>query len=159
MRCLFRTLIILPALAALALVLALHSFETFSSSAFPETESSTVTSLSPNHFKPKFKLRPIKPNQIAPAPSPTTTTPTTTPPQKQHIVMIGDSLTRYRYMEMVYFRHYSKYAPREVISWRKGDWNKFYKSTESVFGGYMSCDCFRGRTTGDNYARVTANRY
>lgn len=67
----------------------------------------------------------------------------------RHLVMIGDSLTRYQYMSLVYtLRHGHVVSPNmspnivQEKDWA-GGWNEYYKSTTNLLKPYEVCDCYR----------------
>ncbi|KAL3787012.1 hypothetical protein ACHAWO_008125 [Cyclotella atomus] len=77
---------------------------------------------------------------------------------------MGDSLTRYQYLDMAYFLSHNGTCisnndrPNMVIEKTHADWNTFYNFTNSILEPFETCDCFRieGRL---NTATVTENRY
>ena len=110
----------------------------------------------------QFYPTPIAPTPTVPAPiTPAAAVPPphTSPPQ--HTVYMGDSLTRYRFLQHAWSLHFpaSSLAPRDVISDTHRDWAKFFKHTSSPAGVFgpdaMKCDCYRGGVAGE----ATENRY
>jgi hypothetical protein len=70
----------------------------------------------------------------------------------QTIVLIGDSLTRYQYLSLVYFLEYgvwstekiSGFDGRHVINEKQwGSWNDYYNQTNHFLRGRETCDCLR----------------
>lgn len=68
------------------------------------------------------------------------------------LVMIGDSVTRYQYLTLLYFLEFGKWpapllggagAPSPVIEREWGGWTQFYKGTTEPFGEHQQCRCFR----------------
>jgi hypothetical protein len=62
-----------------------------------------------------------------------------------HIIFFGDSLMRYQYLAYVYKIHFHTLdVPLGIIDEKLYDgWVPFFKNTTEVFGGAMTCDCFR----------------
>ena len=63
--------------------------------------------------------------------------------------MVGDSLTRYQYLNLVDFLVHGEWnnygdLPNENEKKFSG-WNQFYEITNSRMGGHEICDCFRYR--------------
>ncbi len=85
-------------------------------------------------------------------------------PQNLNIVLMGDSLTRYQYLDLVYFlSHNGTWVQRDdqpnmVIEGTHPNWNSFYNYTNFVLKPYEECDCYRhhGR---NNVNLSTENRY
>ena len=92
--------------------------------------------------------------------------PETTNKVIQHTVMIGDSLTRYRFLSEIYQLHFSRSAPKDIISDVHKNWRAFYErtssssSSSSIFGKdtTMECDCFRAGRNQDSRLS-TENRH
>ena len=67
----------------------------------------------------------------------------------QHIVFIGDSLTRYFYISLVYALKYSRFnndtiVPNIVKEEEWGNYNYFYGNSTKVLAP-EHCDCYRGK--------------
>eukprot|EP01041_Mallomonas_annulata_P003660 gene3660-7289_t len=69
--------------------------------------------------------------------------------QNKRLVFIGDSLTRYQYLNFVYFLYtntwFSPYPRNEVEhEWESyGGWEGFFKGTSMRMGCFEICDCQR----------------
>jgi len=93
--------------------------------------------------------------------------------QHQHVVLIGDSLTRYQYLNLVHWVVYHhelehqeaavqstpdipssppiayKYPPNTQLHRNLSveanlpPWNEFYRQTNKAFHGFELCDCYR----------------
>eukprot|EP01041_Mallomonas_annulata_P011722 gene11722-24584_t len=66
--------------------------------------------------------------------------------RNKRLVFIGDSLTRYQYLNFVHFLYtnswFSAYPPNEIErEW--GSWDQFFKGTSVRMGCYETCDCYR----------------
>jgi hypothetical protein len=62
------------------------------------------------------------------------------------VMLIGDSVTRYQYLNLVYFLETGEwYSPNPRNSNEKefGSWHAFHKITNARLGGRELCDCFR----------------
>jgi len=75
------------------------------------------------------------------------------------IVLIGDSLTRYQYLNLVYFLVHGvwsaeKSLPNENEHYFTGGWNQFYQITNGRMGGREICDCYR-----EDAKNIVENRY
>ena len=73
------------------------------------------------------------------------------------IVLAGDSLTRYQYLNLVNFLVHDNWAsnismPNENEH-KFSDWKQFYRVTNERMGGHEICDCYRGREG------IVENRY
>lgn len=78
--------------------------------------------------------------------------------ESRGIGLIGDSLSRYQYLNLVYFLETGSWSsdpalPNEAEN-RFSNWNEFYAVTNQRMGGHEVCDCFR-----DNRAITVENRY
>lgn len=65
-----------------------------------------------------------------------------------HIVMIGDSLTRYQYLSLVYLINTNTFYPankKPSILWEgdHGNWNLFFNATNAALYPNEYCDCYR----------------
>ena len=81
--------------------------------------------------------------------------------QHKRIVIIGDSVTRYQYMNLINFLHFNSWiSERPWIEWEHewikhdgivngsdgrllGDWQEYFVGTSARFGGAEFCDCSR----------------
>ena len=65
--------------------------------------------------------------------------------QNKYLLMIGDSLTRYQYLSLVYtLRH--RHPPDETMypdmnEFTHKDWQPFFETTNSMLAPYEHCDC------------------
>ncbi len=73
--------------------------------------------------------------------------------KNQHLVMIGDSLTRYQYIALVYTLRYGHpvsqdIAPTPIYGEHRGatTWTDFLKFSNDVLAPNEVCDCFRSTT-------------
>ncbi len=81
--------------------------------------------------------------------------------KNQHLVMIGDSLTRYQYIALVYALHYKHpisqdLLPNPVYEGTWGSWSEFLKKSNELLAPNEVCDCFR---TKEDYSYWFDNRY
>lgn len=63
---------------------------------------------------------------------------------------IGDSLTRYQYLNLVYFLETGMWRseePENSLENKHSSWNDFYATTNQRLAGHEICDCFRGVTS------------
>ena len=70
----------------------------------------------------------------------------------KHILFIGDSLTRYQYLNLAYFMttgHWRSPCPWNEKERDHGTWDQFFRTTTERMGGFETCDCWR---VGDNYS-------
>jgi len=75
----------------------------------------------------------------------------------KRILFIGDSLTRYQYINLVYFLatgRWSSPVPRNEIEREHKSWNNFYNTTTNRNKNEI-CDCYRG----DSLQSIVENRY
>lgn len=70
--------------------------------------------------------------------------------RNKEIIFMGDSLTRYQYLNFIGFLHTAQWVsrPPHIESERAwatidGDWVQFMKLSNLRFGGYEICDCHR----------------
>jgi len=68
----------------------------------------------------------------------------------KEIIFMGDSITRYQYLNFIGFLHTAQWVSRPPYieserAWNKrvGDWVGFMKMSNLRFGGYEICDCYR----------------
>jgi len=79
-----------------------------------------------------------------------------------HIVFIGDSLSRYQYLNLVYYFTYQTWYssnPANEIEKQWGSWKSFYEEgtkRHNTKDSYEICDCYRNENTLDN---LLENRY
>lgn len=79
----------------------------------------------------------------------------------QHLVMVGDSITRYQYLSLVYaLRHQnllsSVMQPNLVEEMAWNNWPNFYQGSTSILAPYEVCDCAR---TQGAFSDAFENRY
>lgn len=84
-------------------------------------------------------------------------------PRNLNILLSGDSLTRYQYLDLAYFLAHGKWVnasetPNMVFEKNFDSWAEFYNFTNTNLQPYEECDCYRaeGRI---NEKTVTENRY
>jgi hypothetical protein len=88
------------------------------------------------------------------------------------MLFIGDSLTRFQYISLVYFLHHGRWidAPATIPHLvRPGDyldgelsseWSPWYQASMDLFAPYENCDCYREpRSIDTNYQYICENRY
>jgi hypothetical protein len=68
--------------------------------------------------------------------------------QNKRVVLIGDSLTRYQYLSLVYSLstgHFlnTSLMPNPVVERSWPSWHEFYARTNEMFQPFEYCDCFR----------------
>jgi hypothetical protein len=70
--------------------------------------------------------------------------------RKEHIVFVGDSLSRFQYLALVYAVHFGRPlknngAKEDSITWLKNGvtWSEFLAKSTALFSPYMKCDCQR----------------
>jgi hypothetical protein len=88
-------------------------------------------------------------------------------PKNLNIVLMGDSLTRYQYIDLAYFLSHngtfssSEERPNMVIEKTHADWNSFYNYTNMQLQPFENCDCFRNGASGSriNHGVSIENRY
>jgi len=69
-------------------------------------------------------------------------------PRDLNIVFMGDSLTRYQYLSLVYFLSYGRWeeneqSPNMLLEKTHESWVNFYNYTYSKLQPYELCDCYR----------------
>eukprot|EP00953_Heterococcus_sp_UTEX-ZZ885_P029671 15733-Heterococcus_DN1.PRE.1 len=67
----------------------------------------------------------------------------------KHLVIVGDSLSRYAYLQLVYFLETgNSTSPEPSQTWEKDykSWNHFYQVTNKRLNGHEMCDCYRAET-------------
>ncbi len=84
-------------------------------------------------------------------------------PRNLNILFLGDSLTRYQYLDLVYFLKYGNWVdpadePNLLLEKQHESWIDFYNYTNGQLQPYEECDCFRDGI--DNNMRfIIENRY
>ena len=66
--------------------------------------------------------------------------------KREFILLMGDSITRYQYLSLVYFLESGNWshAGRSITNEKEwNSWNHFYEGTNSLLRGRESCDCTR----------------
>lgn len=83
-------------------------------------------------------------------------------PRNLNILLMGDSLSRYQYVDLVYFLSHNGTFPSPddvpnmvVERTHKNGWVQFYNFTNSALRPYEQCDCFRM----NNLSNIIENRY
>ena len=80
-----------------------------------------------------------------------------------HIIFLGDSLSRYQYLALMYRMHFlNRKVPNYMVhEGHHSSWTDFYSNTTMVFGGHMTCDCQRndGPFVEATIKTVTENRF
>ena len=70
----------------------------------------------------------------------------------QSILFVGDSLTRYNYLSLIYFLSHGSWPdllggrpeqPSPVVQPEHASWAHFYQSSNATYGGREHCSCFR----------------
>ncbi len=63
------------------------------------------------------------------------------------VVLIGDSLTRYQYLNLMFFLVHGSWESASALPNENqnkfSSWNSFFKTTNERMGGHEICDCFR----------------
>lgn len=89
-------------------------------------------------------------------------------PNNLHIVLLGDSLTRFQYLSFVYFLRYGTWIdpnmPTCNPTWEAtfGSWSTFYNLTKAMLSPYEQCDCYRFTKPNikkSEYDLIIENRY
>ena len=87
-------------------------------------------------------------------------------PRNLNIIFAGDSLSRYQYLDLVYFlKHGSWVDPSEKPNYLKerdyANWTRYYNMTNYKLKPYEECDCFRapGRLFLYKRSKILENRY
>ena len=86
--------------------------------------------------------------------------------RKQHFLFIGDSVTRYSYLNFAYYLDNAEFPPHVQDEARPSlsnehtwpGWKDFYLQTTATFNGKERCDCYR-QETGYNPSKIYENRY
>jgi hypothetical protein len=78
------------------------------------------------------------------------------------IMLVGDSVTRYQYLNLIYFLVHNSWqmdGPLPNENQKKFEsWDQYYKVTNQRMNGHEICDCYRKRTDG-NIDPIFENRY
>jgi hypothetical protein len=73
-------------------------------------------------------------------------------PRHLRLLMVGDSVTRYQYLSLVYYLRHGKWEPIDITidhphhiinEHEYGTWNEFFFETNDVLAPYEWCDCYR----------------
>jgi hypothetical protein len=69
--------------------------------------------------------------------------------RNKRVVFIGDSITRYQYLSLVYALSTGQFLnmsllPNPVVERSWPSWHEFYVGTHGMFQPFEYCDCFRG---------------
>ena len=85
----------------------------------------------------------------------------------QHVVFIGDSVSRYMYLNFAFLVTQRRFAPHlqdggfpsisNERTWQS--WKSFYINTSKIFGGMERCDCFRPDHSAFTALNTFENRY
>ena len=85
-------------------------------------------------------------------------------PRNLNILFMGDSLSRYQYLDLVFFLSHNgtwpspEDSPNMVVEkTHTNGWVQFYNFTNSALQPYEQCDCFRAQKF--NLATLIENRY
>eukprot|EP00759_Apiculatamorpha_spiralis_P053284 PhF_6_TR6152/c1_g1_i5/m.9150 len=83
----------------------------------------------------------------------------------QHILMIGDSLQRYLYLNLVNYLEHGVWSSNPQYEWEKNfpSWMHFFQASNQNLRGHELCDCHRlerNVSEGEyNWSNVRENRY
>lgn len=85
-------------------------------------------------------------------------------PENLHIVFVGDSVTRYQYLNLIYYLHTGRWAenddnPNIGKEEAFGSWLEFYIQINKIFDGKEKCDCYHAEGWIRKWETVTENRY
>jgi hypothetical protein len=69
-------------------------------------------------------------------------------PRNLRIAFVGDSITRYQYLSLVYFLRWGSWfrpsqRPNLVRTSKNESWFQYFRRTNSYFAPFEQCDCFR----------------
>lgn len=83
--------------------------------------------------------------------------------KNKHLILLGDSLTRYQYLDLVHLVTFQNYLEdsttlNPVNEHTFSDWNLFYNVTNQNLAPYEKCDCFRDNNLHDERMEFE-NRY
>ena len=81
-----------------------------------------------------------------------------------NLAFLGDSVTRYQYLSLVYFVHTGVwFKDREKLNivneWAFDDWNHFFNYSTVIFDNQLKCDCYRPPHYIRNMHLAYENRY
>eukprot|EP00392_Amoebophrya_sp_AT5.2_P007984 g8003.t1 len=66
---------------------------------------------------------------------------------RRHVLWIGDSVTRYSYIDYVYRLHHRQpdLLTPSTLLWERfhGNWTAYHQYSTAAFRGHMTCECFR----------------
>ena len=85
-------------------------------------------------------------------------------PRNLNVLLMGDSLTRYQYLDLAYFLSHNgtwnnaSATPNMVVEGGHVSWNGFYNFTNTAMQPYEQCDCFR-QQSGFDINAIFENRY
>lgn len=70
-------------------------------------------------------------------------------PKNLHIVFVGDSVTRYQYLNLIYYLYNGQWIndndqPNLAYIKQYKSWIQFYNCSNEIFHGNEKCDCYRG---------------
>lgn len=90
-------------------------------------------------------------------------------PRNLRVAFIGDSLTRFQYVSLVYFLKYDHWSDDQenpgLLNYRYyGTWSEWMSNTSSIMQPEEHCDCYRmnkpnASSLGNWHARMNENRY
>lgn len=78
---------------------------------------------------------------------------------RRSVALVGDSLTRYQYLNLVHFLANGEWESPEPPNERErshGSWEQFYATTNARMGGHEVCDCYRDQ---DRLETIVEHRY
>lgn len=83
--------------------------------------------------------------------------------RNKHLIFMGDSITRYQYIDLVYLITFQEYlidsdTLNPVNEHTFQDWNTYYAYTNEKLSPYEKCDCFRDNSLHDE-RKEFENRY
>lgn len=85
-------------------------------------------------------------------------------PHNLNVLFMGDSLTRYQYLDLVYFLSHNgtwvspNDKPNFVVQSEQSGWVPYYKFTNAALQPYERCDCFHPEIRG-KVEQIVENRY
>lgn len=83
--------------------------------------------------------------------------------KNKHIVFIGDSLTRYQYLNFIHFLHFNSWTlssfPRIEMESDWKSWKSFHHGSSYRFGCKEICDCYRDKQFYNLGPNTKENRY
>ena len=77
----------------------------------------------------------------------------------EHLLFIGDSVTRFQYLSLAYFLETGRWGTTPSMTWRSGwgTWSEYIRGTNAVLGGREICDCYRQEKSGAE--QIRENRF